>query len=180
MSGRPKLRPYHAPVWSEPVIMEMGRSGRRGLLFPKVEEAVRREVGEAEALIPASMRRKDAPALPELSEPEVLHHYTRLSQQTLGMIGTSLFGTCTMKYNAAVNEKLAALPELASLHPYQPPETLQGVLEILHRFDLICASSPAWTDSCSRPGAERMPPICMPASPAPITRRVASSSSAAR
>jgi glycine dehydrogenase subunit 2 len=137
MSGRPKLRPYHAPVWSEPVIMEMGRSGRRGLLFPKVEEAVRREVGEAEALIPASMRRKDAPALPELSEPEVLHHYTRLSQQTLGMIGTSLFGTCTMKYNAAVNEKLAALPELASLHPYQPPETLQGVLEILHRFDLI-------------------------------------------
>jgi glycine dehydrogenase subunit 2 len=117
--------------------MEMGRSGRRGLLFPKVEEAVRREVGEAEALIPASMRRKDAPALPELSEPEVLHHYTRLSQQTLGMIGTSLFGTCTMKYNAAVNEKLAALPELASLHPYQPPETLQGVLEILHRFDLI-------------------------------------------
>jgi hypothetical protein len=56
--------------------MEMGRAGRRGLLFPKVDEAVSREVGAAEALIPASMRRKARPALPELSEPEVLHHYT--------------------------------------------------------------------------------------------------------
>lgn len=137
MTPSSKLRPYHAPVWSEPLIMEMGASGRRGFLLPPIDEAVRRETGDAETLIPAAMRRRKAPELPELSEPEVLHHYIRLSQQTLGMVGISLFGTCTMKYNAAVNEKLAARPELAALHPFQPPETLQGVLEILHRFDLI-------------------------------------------
>jgi glycine dehydrogenase subunit 2 len=137
MTQNTGLRDYHAPVWSEPVIMEMGRPGRRGLLFPAVEEAVRASVGDAEALIPAAMRRRTAPALPELSEPEVLRHYVRLSQQTLGMIGISLFGTCTMKYNPAVNEALAARSELAALHPYQHPETLQGVLEIIHGFDLI-------------------------------------------
>src|SRR5690348_17230449 len=99
MTPSSKLRPYHAPVWSEPLVMEMGASGRRGFLLPPLDEAVRRETGDAEALVPAAMRRRKAPDLPELSEPEVLHHYIRLSQQTLGMVGISLFGTCTMKYN---------------------------------------------------------------------------------
>ena len=74
----------------------------------------------------------DAPAappeLPELSEPEVLRHYLHLSQETLGMMGISLFGTCTMKYNPRLGEALAARPELAELHPYQDDDTLQGVL----------------------------------------------------
>jgi glycine dehydrogenase subunit 2 len=137
MSGRPLLRDYHAPVWNEPVIMEMGRPGRRGLLFPPVDEAIRAAVGNAGDLVPVAMRRQTAPALPELTEPDVLRHYIRLSQQTLGMIGISLFGTCTMKYNSALGEALAARPELAALHPCQHPETLQGVLEIVHGLDLI-------------------------------------------
>ena len=130
------LREYHAPVWSEPLIMEMGRRGRRGLLFPAADDAVA-AAGKAEALVPAAMRRTTPMALPEMSEPDVLHHYTRLSQQTLGMINISLFGTCTMKYNPAVSELLTARPELASLHPYQDPSTLQGVLEIIHGLDGI-------------------------------------------
>lgn len=137
MSGNKPLRDYHAPVWSEPVIMEMGQPGRRGLLFPAVDDAVRTSAGDAMDLVPPTMRRRTAPALPELSEPEVLRHYVRLSQQTLGMIGISLFGTCTMKHNSSLGEALAARPELAALHPCQDPETLQGVLEIIHRFDLI-------------------------------------------
>src|SRR5277367_3258072 len=137
MSNNAKLRDYHAPVWSEPVIMEMGRPGRRGLLFPAVDDAVHGAIGNASDLIPATMRRQAAPPLPELSEPEVLRHYVRLSQQTLGMIGISLFGTCTMKYNSALGEAMAARPELAALHPCQDPETLQGVLEIIHGLDLI-------------------------------------------
>ena len=72
-----------------------------------------------------------------MSEPDVLRHYLHLSQQTLGMMGISLFGTCTMKYNARLNEALAARPELADVHPLQDEATLQGVLEIIHRFDLI-------------------------------------------
>jgi len=134
MSG---IRKYHAPVWSEPLITEMGRAGRRGVLLPAVDDAVRSAIGEVQALIPPGMARRALPELPELSEPEVLHHYTRLSQQTLGMTSISLFGTCTMKYNAAINELMAAQPQLADLHPYQHPETLQGILEIIHRFDLI-------------------------------------------
>ena len=130
------LREYHAPVWSEPLIMEMGRPGRRGLLFPALDDAVAAP-GQADALVPAAMRRTTLMALPEMSEPDVLHHYTRLSQQTLGMINISLFGTCTMKYNPAVSELLTARSELASLHPYQDPQTLQGVLEIIHGLDSI-------------------------------------------
>jgi glycine dehydrogenase subunit 2 len=137
MSDNTKLRYYHAPVWSEPVIMEMGRSGRRGFLFPAVDDAERAAVGDAGDLIPPTMRRQAAPAMPELAEPEVLRHCVRLSQQTLGMIGISLFGTCTMKYNSAVGETLAARPELAALHPCPHPKTLQGVLEIIHELDLI-------------------------------------------
>ncbi len=132
-----KLRRYHAAVWDEPVIMEMGHPGRRGLVFPSAEDAVAATVGAAEALIPAAARRSDRPALPELSEPEVLRHYLHLSQQTLGMIGISLFGTCTMKYNAPVAEAIAARPEIAELHPHQDEDTLQGILEVIHGFDRI-------------------------------------------
>src|SRR5262249_49429896 len=53
------------------------------------------------------------------------------------MMGISLFGTCTMKYNARVSEAVAARPELAEVHPLQPEATLQGILEIIHGFDLI-------------------------------------------
>ena len=66
---------------------------------------------------PTAMRRAAPPALPELSEPEVQRHYLHLSQKTLGMMGVSLFGTCTMKYNPRVNEHVAARPWIAELHP---------------------------------------------------------------
>jgi glycine dehydrogenase subunit 2 len=137
MSAGEKVRRYHAPVWDEPLIMEMGAPGRRGLVFGEAEEGVRRAVGDAEALVPTAMRRKAPPALPENSEPDVLRHYLHLSQETLGMVGVSLFGTCTMKYNPRVNEWIAARRELAELHPQQDESTLQGVLEIVHGFELI-------------------------------------------
>jgi glycine dehydrogenase subunit 2 len=137
MSGKEKLGRYHAAVWDEPVVMEMGHPGRRGQIFPTADDKVRKAVGAGKSLVPASMRRREAPKLPELSEPEVQRHYLHLSQETLGMMGISLFGTCTMKYNPRVSEMAAARPDLAELHPYQPEDTLQGVLEIIHSFDLI-------------------------------------------
>jgi glycine dehydrogenase subunit 2 len=137
-----KLRRYHAAVWDEPIVMEMGHPGRRGLIFPAAEPAVRDAVGPAEALVPGALRRRQPPALPELSEPEVLRHYLHLSQETLGMMGISLFGTCTMKYNAPVNEAVAMRPEIAELHPDQDEETLQGVLAAIHGLDrILCALS---------------------------------------
>lgn len=131
------LKQYHAPVWNEPVIHQMGYPGRRGIVFPRMDQEITDQVGSVEGLIPSAVRRRRRPALPELSEPEVLYHYLRLSQQTLGMMGTSLFGTCTMKYNPQVNEALAWRPEVTQVHPLQPEDTLQGTLEIVHRMDLI-------------------------------------------
>ena len=107
------------------------------MMFPDIEGDVRVEVGDAEALVPEEMRRPTAPDLPELSEPEVQRHYLHLSQETLGMMGVSLFGTCTMKYNSRLNEAVAARPEVAETHPYQHEDTLQGTLELIHGFDLI-------------------------------------------
>ena len=132
-----ELKQYQAPVWNEPVIMEMGYPGRRGVLFAPAEPEIRQQVGDGSALIPSILRRQDRPALPEMSEPEVLYHYLRLSQQTLGMMGISLFGTCTMKYNPSVNEQMAWRPEISELHPLQHEDTMQGVLEIVHEMDLI-------------------------------------------
>jgi glycine dehydrogenase subunit 2 len=101
---------------------------------PEVLEAV------GESSIPAALQRRDRPELPEITEFEAQRHYLHLSQMTLGMMGVSLFGTCTMKYNSKTAEFAANRPELAEVHPYQHPDTLQGVLSILHEFDLILRS----------------------------------------
>jgi glycine dehydrogenase subunit 2 len=136
MTTKPHLRRYHAAVWDEPIVMEMSREGRRGVLFPELDPEVAESVGAPERLIPAALRRKTRPALPEMSEPDVLRHYLHLSQQTLGMMGISLFGTCTMKYNARLNEAITSRDEVAELHPRQHPDTLQGALQIIHSLDL--------------------------------------------
>src|SRR4029077_4037402 len=136
MTEKGKLGRYHAAVWDEPVVMELGYPGRRGQIFAAADPKIRKAVGNAKSLVPAAMRRREAPRLPELSEPEVQRHYLHLSQETLGMMGISLFGTCTMKYNSRLSEAVAGRPDLAELHPYQPEESLQGILEIIHSFDL--------------------------------------------
>mgnify|MGYP000037969826 CR=1 FL=1 len=126
---------FHAARWNEPVVMQMGCPGTRGQIFPDPEPEVAEAVGTG--LIPEAVARKDRPVLPELTEFEVQRHYLHLSQMTLGMMGISLFGTCTMKYNSKMAEYATQRPELAEVHPYQHPDTLQGVLEILHDFDGI-------------------------------------------
>ena len=133
-----RLPSFRAARWDEPVILEMGRPGARGQLFPLPEPEVAAAAGAD--LIPAAMARRDRPELPEVTEFEAQRHYLHLSQMTLGMMGVSLFGTCTMKYNSKTAEHAAARPEMAELHPCQHPDTLQGVLEIMHEFDLILRS----------------------------------------
>ncbi|MHA7874154.1 aminomethyl-transferring glycine dehydrogenase subunit GcvPB [Roseivivax sp.] len=122
---------YRAARWPEPVVTQMGCPGRRGIVF---EEAPAPE-------LPKGAARKTAPALPEITEHDALRHYLHLSQMTLGMMGVSLFGTCTMKYNPRIGER-AALKHLADLHPLQHPDTLQGVLELYDNFsDFLCEVS---------------------------------------
>ena len=140
MSQKNALRRYHAAVWDEPIVMEMGVAGRRGCHFPLADEKMQAAVGAASDLVPQSMRRRSRPALPEMSEPDVLRHYLHLSQETMGMMGISLFGTCTMKYNPRLTEGLAARPFVADLHPNQDPATLQGVLQVIYEFDRMLRS----------------------------------------
>lgn len=133
-----RIPEFRAAKWNEPVVMEMGRPGVRGQLFPAPEDEVTQANGMD--LIPGGMARKDRPELPEITEFEAQRHYLHLSQMTLGMMGISLFGTCTMKYNSKTAEYATLRPELAEVHPYQHPDTLQGVLEIIHDFDGILRS----------------------------------------
>jgi len=137
MKHKSAIRKYHAPIWNEPVITQMGSDGRRGLIFRESSKNYFDGVGPAQQLLPEGMYREDKPSLPELSEHEVQRHYLHLSQETLGMMGISLFGTCTMKYNPRLNEIVTARPEVAETHPLQHEETLQGTLHIIHNFDLI-------------------------------------------
>lgn len=127
-----KLRKYHAPKYDEPLIMEMSVKGRRGIMIPRVDKEIDSTVGALENLIPQKALRKTAPALPEIDQYHTLMHFLRLSQMTLGMetgidIGE---GTCTMKYSPKVNEELVRSPHMSEIHPLQPEETLQGILEI--------------------------------------------------
>ncbi len=109
-------------------IFELSRPGRRAAVLPKCDVPTR----PLDELLPNGAMAATPPALPELSEPDVVRHFTNLS--TLNMsVDTHFYplGSCTMKYNPKRNERLASLPGMADLHPYQPEATLQGMLELL-------------------------------------------------
>jgi glycine dehydrogenase subunit 2 len=127
---------YSAVRWKEPVLYELSRTGSRNNMVPDAEAVLAEEAGDVLARIPKKMRRAVPPAMPELSEPEVMRHYLRLSQQTFGFdTGVSIgSGTCTMKYSPKLNDQLARMPSLNDLHPLQPEETLQGILEIMYEL----------------------------------------------
>ena len=126
---------YQAVAWKEPIVYQLARKGRRGYMVPAIEEEIKASIGDVVSLIPDKMRRKALPNLPELSEPEVVRHYIRLSQQTYGVdSGIHIHGTCSMKYSPKVNESLARSPKIADIHPLQEVETVQGMLQIMYEL----------------------------------------------
>ena len=128
------LHDYRAPHWDEPLIMEMGTPGERGVLVPLAEPDVTAAIGAAADYIPEGMARAAAPDLPEISQHQALRHYLRLSQMTLGMdLGSDISeGTCTMKYSPKLHEELIRGHKAADLHPLQDERTMQGLLEIVY------------------------------------------------
>jgi glycine dehydrogenase subunit 2 len=110
----------------EPLIFEQGVPGRIGVDVP-VAPAVKSRLG--------AFARKAPVGLPCLSEPQVVRHFTRLSQKNYG-IDSGLFalGSCTMKHNPRLNEKMARLPGFADIHPLQPAKTVQGALELMDQL----------------------------------------------
>lgn len=129
-----RLRKFHAASWDEPLVMDMGTPGERGIIPPAAEEAIRNKMGEARGLVPAGMWREAPVKLPEISQYHVLQHYLRLSQETMGMdLGADIGeGTCTMKYSPKMHDQVVNTAKFADLHPDQPADTLQGILEIVY------------------------------------------------
>ena len=107
------------------LIFDLSKAGRQGYSLP----ANKWETSVSE--LPAGLRRAEAPALPEVSELDVVRHYTNLSQMNFGVdSGYYPLGSCTMKYNPKINEEIASMPAFAGIHPLQPASTVQGVLRL--------------------------------------------------
>ena len=121
---------------STQLLFELSRPGRRATRLPEcdVPETPPNE------LVPESMLADAPPPLPELAEPDVVRHFTNLSTRNMS-VDTNFYplGSCTMKYNPKRNERLASLSGLADLHPLQPTETLQGMLELLFALQQMLA-----------------------------------------
>jgi glycine dehydrogenase subunit 2 len=109
-------------------IFQKGAPGRRAFVCPELDvPAV--DVSE---LLPERFRRKQAPRLPEVSEPEIVRHYVGISKRNFDLdSGFYPLGSCTMKHNPRLHERVAALPGHARLHPLQDPERAQGALELM-------------------------------------------------
>ena len=107
------------------LIFDLSKEGRQGYSLPanKWEQSV--------SQLPAGLLRSEEPALPQVSELDVVRHYTNLSQMNFGVdSGFYPLGSCTMKYNPKINEEIAAMPAFAGIHPLQPAESVQGALMI--------------------------------------------------
>ena len=140
---RPEMGPSQHPAHENPEVVTF--TGNRGLML---EEALLFEIGsvdrcgvdfDGEAGAPletlGAALRKAPLDLPGLSEPEAVRHYTRLSRQNYAIdLGLFPLGSCTMKHNPRLDEKMARLPGFADVHPLQPQHTVQGALEAIHQL----------------------------------------------
>jgi glycine dehydrogenase subunit 2 len=114
-----------ALMLEEPLLFEIGGRDQTGVDFEGIAAAATR-LGGLE---------RNSLDLPGLSEPETIRHYTRLSRQNYAIdLGLFPLGSCTMKHNPRLNEKMARLPGFADVHPLQPQETVQGALEVINRL----------------------------------------------
>lgn len=128
-----------------PLLFESSRPGRTTAILPASDVPDR----PIDDLIPAKHRAGASPPLPELSELDVVRHYTNLSTFNMSIDANFYpLGSCTMKYNPKRNERLAALPGLGAQHPYQDDATLQGLLAILHDLQ-ECLAEIAGLDAVS-------------------------------
>ena len=107
------------------LIFDLSKEGRQGYSLP----ANKWQTSLSE--LPAGLLREQEPQLPQVSELDVVRHYTNLSQMNFGVdSGFYPLGSCTMKYNPKINEEIAAMPAFAGVHPLQPSYTVQGVLRV--------------------------------------------------
>src|SRR5438034_11824339 len=116
----------------EKLIFEQGATGRRAASMPSMDVPTE----SLEDLLPAQLLRTEPAPLPEVSEIEVVRHYTHLSQRNFGVdTGFYPLGSCTMKYNPKLNEDMTALPGFARIHPLQPDSAAHGAIQLFYELD---------------------------------------------
>ena len=114
------------------LIFDLSKKGRSAYSLPEPSVSLPKE---------GRIWRETAPELPEVSEPDVVRHYTNLSQMNFGVdTGFYPLGSCTMKYNPKINEEVSSLPGFAGLHPLQPESTVRGAEEAIEGLDKALAA----------------------------------------
>ncbi len=120
----------------ETLIFEKGAPGRRAASMPAMDVPTE----SLEDMLPGALLREEPAPLPEVSEIEVVRHYTHLSQRNFGVdTGFYPLGSCTMKYNPKLNEDIAALPGFARIHPLQPEYSVQGAIQVVYELERYLA-----------------------------------------
>ncbi|HVF52963.1 MAG TPA: aminomethyl-transferring glycine dehydrogenase subunit GcvPB [Actinomycetota bacterium] len=139
MSGHPLEASAGTRLDGIESIFEVSRAGRRAWSLPDAGV----DAPELDELVPAEHRRNEAPELPQVSERDLVSHYTRLSQRNWAIdVGAYPLGSCTMKYNPKVAEDVAALPGWARLHPFADDGSAQGALQLLGTLqEALCAAT---------------------------------------
>src|SRR5579875_4108453 len=127
----PGTRSFAAAADDELTIFERSVAGRRAFTPPPLDVPAR----PLDELLPPPLRRERPARLPEVSEPEIVRHYNRLSKRNFDLdTGFYPLGSCTMKHNPKLHERVAGLPGHARLHPLQDPRRAQGALELMWRL----------------------------------------------
>jgi len=143
---------HRALAHEEPLIFEQGEDDRSGVDLPEPPKAASRLGGLA---------RGSRIGLPGLSEPQVVRHFVRLSRQNYAIdLGLYPLGSCTMKHNPRLNEKMARLPGFAELHPMQPAATVQGALELMDTLAHWLKTMTAMPAVAMSPGAGAHGELC--------------------
>ena len=116
-----------ALMLEEPLLFEIGNTDMTGVDLPEIDPSATTRMG--------GLERVDPIGLAGLSEPETVRHYTRLSRQNYAIdLGLFPLGSCTMKHNPRLNEKVARMPGFADVHPLQPVDTVRGALEVINEL----------------------------------------------
>lgn len=120
------------PTQNEPLIFERSQTGRVGYKLPKLDV----EETSLDEILPAELRRTDdLEGVPEVSEVDVVRHFTRMSTWNYSIdLGMYPLGSCTMKYNSRLNEKVARIAGFANLHPLAPESEAQGALRLMYEL----------------------------------------------
>lgn len=132
------------------LIFEMSQPGRIAYSLPETDV----DEQPLEELIPQEMMRRTPAELPEVSELDLIRHYTELSRRNHGVdSGFYPLGSCTMKYNPKINEDVARYPGFQRIHPYQPEETVQGALQLLYELQQDLANITGMDEVSLQPAA---------------------------